>query len=245
MQRYNRNVLIEKIGAEGQKKISRAKVLVCGAGGLGSGVLLNLAALGVGHIGIIDCDTVELSNLNRQYIHKESSIGISKVDSAKKQIEEFNSEIAIKTYNIKLDQENIGELFSDYNIITDCFDNFYSKFILSDFVVKTEKILVHGGVEEFSGQVSVIKKNSACLACFMPELYNISDDLMQKKGIISPVVSTIASIQATEIFKIITGVATPLINTVLFYNALEQSYKKVSVQKNKNCPICSKCANYN
>lgn len=239
MSRYERNILIDKVGQDGQNKLLRASVLVCGAGGLGSNVISNLASLGVGNIGIIDNDKVELSNLNRQYIHKMATLGQDKVLSAQAWIKEYNPEINVIPYKVRLNKDNAGEYFKKYDLIIDCFDNYYSKFILSDTAVKTGKTLIHGGVEEFMGQVCVIKKNTACLACFVPELYNCSQNLGIKKGIISPVVSTIASIQAMEAFKIITGIGNVLENTLLIYNGLNQEFKKIYGKKNPNCPSCS------
>lgn len=240
MGRYERNILINKIGDAGQKKISAARVLVCGAGGLGSTVIANLASLGVGHIGIVDDDIVELSNLNRQYIHKMSFLGADKVKSAAGWISEFNPDIGVMPYKMRLDEKNAPELFLNFDIIIDCFDNYRSKFILSDTIIKTSKTLIHGGVEEFYGQVCTIDSKSACLACFVPELYNCSCDIIPKKGVISPVVSAIASIQAMEAFKVITGIGNTLKNTLLIYDGLSQEFRKIRLEKNKKCPSCAK-----
>ncbi len=239
MCRYERNILIEKIGKKGQDKLCNSRVLVCGAGGLGSCVIFNLASLGVGNIGIVDNDKVELTNFNRQYIHKMSTLGKDKVYSAKLAINEYNPEINVISHNIWLNNQNVQEYFSMYDLIIDCFDNYYSKFMLSDAVVRTDKTLIHGGVEEFMGQVCVIRKNTACLACFIPELYNCPHDIKIKKGIISPVVSTIASIQSMEAFKIITGIGSILENTLLMYNGLNQEFKKLHIKKNVKCPSCA------
>lgn len=239
MSRYERNILIKEIGELGQHKLKNARVLVCGAGGLGSGVLINLMSLGVGNIGIVDNDKVELSNLNRQYVHKMSTLGQEKVISAKNFINDFNPQINVMPYKIRLDKDNAQELFLSYDIIIDCFDNYYSKFVLSDTVIKTNKILIHGGVEEFCGQVCVIKKGSACLACFVPELYNCSKDIKIKTGIASPTVSTIASIQAMEALKIIINKGEVLYNTMLFYDGLGEHFRKIKLEKNKKCPSCA------
>ncbi len=239
MGRYEKNILLKSVGELGQRKLNAARVLVCGAGGLGSAVIANLASLGVGYIGIVDNDKVELSNLNRQFIHKMLTLGSDKVESAKKWVHEFNPDIKVTPYKIRLDKSNVCELFLNYDVIVDCFDNYYSKFILSDAAVKTGKTLVHGGVEEFFGQVCTIDRNSACLACFVPELYNCSIDTPLKQGIVSPVVSTVGSIQSMEIFKVITGVGTTLRNTLLIYDGLNQEFRKIHLEKNKKCPSCS------
>lgn len=240
MGRYDRNVLLKNVGESGQKKLNASRVLVCGAGGLGSTVIANLASLGVGHIGIVDNDKVELSNLNRQFIHKMTTLGMDKVESAKEWIKLYNPDIEVMSYKIRLDKNNTVELFANYDVIIDCFDNYYSKFVLSDAIIKTDKTLVHGGVEEFSGQVCTIDKNSACLACFIPELYNCSCDIVQRHGIISPVVSTVASIQAMEAFKVILNMDGVLRNTLLIYDGIRQDFRKIHLEKNKKCPSCAK-----
>lgn len=240
MSRYERNILIDKLGALGQQKLKSARVLVCGAGGLGSSVIMNLAALGVGHIGIIDNDRVELSNLNRQFVHKISTLGANKTDSALQWVKDFNPEVEVMPYNLHLDENNACALFTNYDVIADCFDNFSSKFALCKAASNSSKLLVHAGVEEFFGQVSVIAPNSACLACFMPELYSIRDDAKPKKGIVSPVVSIIGSIQAMEILKILTNIAPSLKNELLTYSALDETFRKIHLSKNPLCPLCAK-----
>lgn len=240
MGRYDRNVLLKNVGESGQRKLNSSRILVCGAGGLGSTVIANLASLGVGHIGIVDNDKVELSNLNRQFIHKVTTLSMDKVESAKEWIKLYNPDIEVMPYKIRLDKNNTVELFANYDVIIDCFDNYYSKFVLSDAIIKTDKTLVHGGVEEFSGQVCTIDKNSACLACFIPELYNCSCDIVQRHGIISPVVSTVASIQAMEAFKVILNMDGVLRNTLLIYDGIRQDFRKIHLEKNKKCPSCAK-----
>lgn len=240
MGRYDRNILLKSVGESGQKKLNASRVLVCGAGGLGSTVMANLASLGVGHIGIVDNDKVELSNLNRQFMHKMTTLGTDKVESAKEWVKLYNPDIEVIPYKIKLDKNNAAELFVNYDVIIDCFDNYYSKFVLSDTIMKTDKTLIHGGVEEFLGQVCTIDKNSACLACFIPELYNCSCDIVQRHGIISPVVSTVASIQAMEAFKVILNLDGVLRNTLLIYDGIRQDFRKIHLEKNKKCPSCAK-----
>ncbi len=237
MERYSRNILIKQIGEEGQQKILNSKVLVAGAGGLGSTVIANLASAGIGNIGIIDNDVVELSNLNRQFVHKLKNIGISKVDSAKNWIFEYNPEINVQTYKIRLDENNSDEVISAYDFIIDCFDSYKSKFILNKTCVKNKKPLIHGGITEFSGQViTIIPGESACLNCIFPN-YDFNEYVT--KGAISPAVSTIASIQAMEALKIILGIDKLIINQVLSYDGLNQEFKKIPVAKNTNCPLCN------
>lgn len=241
LQRYNRNILIEQIGEEGQKKISQAKILVCGVGGLGSTVIANLASMGIGTIGIVDNDVLELSNLNRQYIHKFENIGHVKVESAASWIKEFNPEINVKTYQIRLDASNYQDIIEGYDLIMDCFDSFKSKFILNEIAVKTGKTLIHGGVTEFYGQVTtIVPKKTACLNCILPEAggYVV-------KGVLSPAVSAIASLEAMEAVKVILNIGERLENRLLSYDGLNTRIKTINLTKNPNCKVCSFAAKSN
>lgn len=233
-ERYNRNILVPQIGEEGQKKLNQARILVCGAGGLGSTVLTNLASVGIGTIGIVDNDVLELSNLNRQYIHKFDALGKSKVESAKKWINEFNPGVNVATYSVRLDETNYQDIVKDYDFIMDCFDSFKSKFLLNKIAVQTGKTLIHGGVTEFFGQVSVIVPGkTACLNCILPE-----EDTYIVKGVISPAVSTIASIEAMEAVKYILGIGENLQNKLLSYNGLTMQFKTINLAKNPDCKLC-------
>jgi len=235
LERYNRNILVAQVGEEGQKKLSQSKILVCGAGGLGSTVIANLASVGIGTIGIIDNDVLELSNLNRQYIHKFENIGKVKVESAATWIKEFNPETNVKIYQIRLDEENYKEIVGEYDLIMDCFDSFKSKFLLNKIAVETGKTLIHGGVTEFFGQVTtIVPQKTACLKCILPE-----EDGYVIKGVLSPAVSAIASFEAMEAVKIILGIGETLENKLLCYDGLNMSVKKINLAKNPNCKLCS------
>lgn len=235
LERYNRNILVSQIGEEGQKKLSQTKILVCGAGGLGSTVLANLASVGIGTIGIVDNDTLELSNLNRQYIHKFENLGKVKVESAKRWINEFNPQINVQTYQTRLNEENYTDIVSNYDFIMDCFDSFKSKFLLNKIAVTTGKTLIHGGVTEFYGQVSVIiPGKTACLNCILPE-----EDQYFVKGVLSPAVTTIASIEAMEAVKHILNIGESLENKLLSYNGLTMQFKTINIAKNPHCKLCS------
>lgn len=233
MQRYSRNILLIKDA--GQTKLLKSKVLICGCGGLGSTVIMNLAGSGVGTIGLIDDDVVEVSNLNRQFIHK--NIGEDKVTSAKKRILEYNPEITVNTYKIRLDENNYQSIVKDYDVIIDCFDSYKSKFLLNDIAVETGKTLIHGGVTEYFGQVTVIKPSTPCLRCIFPDI-----DLGKEvpKGILSPVVSTVASIQSMEAVKQILNTGEPLEGLLLTYNALTNDFKKLKITKNTACKCYKK-----
>lgn len=239
-ERYNRNLLIAQVGEEGQKKLSQARILVCGAGGLGSTVLANIASLGIatdksnGQIGIIDNDVLELSNLNRQYIHKYENIGKVKVESAKQWLQEFNPELNIKTYQVRLDENNYQDIVKDYDLIMDCFDSFKSKFLLNKIAVDTGKTLIHGGVTEFFGQATtIIPGKTACLKCILPE-----ETGYVVKGVLSPAVTTIASIESMEAVKVILNIGERLENKLLSYNGFDMSFKKINIEKNPNCNLC-------
>lgn len=234
--RYKRNIMLEEIGSEGQKKLLNSSVLIIGAGGLGSSVIANLAAVGVGNIGIVDFDKVDESNLNRQFIHKTSSIGMLKTQSVEQWVKEFNPDVKVTTYTLILDKKNAEEIIKDYDVIIDCVDNFGAKFLINKLCVQMDKKLVHGGVEEFSGQIfNVLGKESACLACLFETFeHNYT------KGIISPVVSVIGSLQSAQAVKLLLDIDNPLVNTILKYDFLDERFKKISIEKNPDCPICSK-----
>lgn len=235
LERYNRNIIIPQIEEDGQHKLNQAKILVCGAGGLGSTVLTNLASVGIGTIGVVDNDVLELSNLNRQYIHKFENLGKSKTDSAKQWIGEFNPEVNAIPYQLRLDENNYQDVVKDYDFIIDCFDSFESKFLLNKITVKTSKTLIHGGVTEFFGQVTtIIPQKTACLNCILPQ-----GTKYEAKGVISPAVSTIASIQAMEAVKLILNIGERLENKLLSYNGLKMEFKTINLSKNPHCKMCN------
>lgn len=238
MERYNRNILVKEIGQEGQSKLLKSKVLLAGAGGLGATAIANLASIGVGTLGIIDNDVLELTNLNRQYIHKFENIGKPKVESVKEWINQYNPDIKVETYHFKLDENNSNEIISKYDIIIDCFDSYKSKYLLNKICIENYKTLVHGGVTEFYGQVmTIIPNESACLCCLFPDF---DPDAYVVKGVISPAVSTIASIQAMEAVKTILGIGETLSGYLLTYNGLKHEFKKIKTTLNSGCKICSK-----
>lgn len=237
-ERYNRNIIIDSIGEEGQMKLITARVLVAGAGGLGSTALANLASVGIGNIGIIDNDKLELSNLNRQYIHKFENIGKNKVESAKDWINSFNPDINVETYQIRLDETNNKEIISKYDIVIDCFDSYESKFVLNKACLRTNKVLIHGGVAEYFGQLMVvIPYKTACLECLF------GDNTVKPyvlKGIISPTVSAVASFQSMEAVKHILGFNKNITNTLLCYNGITQEFQRINVPQNISCPVCGR-----
>ena len=233
IKRYNRNILVPEINKEGQRQLFKARVLVCGAGGLASTVIANLASLGIRYIGIIDDDKVELSNLNRQYIHTISYLDKPKVLSAKNWIENYNKDVEIQTFQTRLDDNNYNDIVKNYDIVVDCFDSFESKFLLNDISLKMQKPLIHAGVTEFSGQVmTIIPNKSACLRCIFPDA-NL--DACVAKGVVSPAVSLIASVQSMEILKLIINKGSLLTNKILSIDGLNARFKVLNVKKNSAC----------
>lgn len=240
LKRYNRNIIIDKVGAEGQLKLLNAKILVCGAGGLGSAVLTSLASVGIGNIGIIDNDTIELSNLNRQFIHKFDKLDELKVNSAKCWINEYNKDIKVDIYPIRLDYSNCDEIINNYDLVIDCFDSFESKFTLNKVCINNGKTLIHGGVSEFFGQVmTIIPNKTPCLCCIFPNYENEIQKAVLK-GVVSPAVNAIGSIQAMEAVKVILEFKKLLTSSFLSYDGINMVFKKISVEQNTNCNICGK-----
>ncbi len=237
MERYSRNILINDIGTEGQNLLLDSKILVAGAGGLGSTVITSLACMGIGSIGIIDDDLVELSNLNRQYIHNIKKISEYKTDSAQDWVKNFNPDIEIKAYRLRFDS-SCSDILKYYDIVIDCFDSYNSKFVLNDACVKENKIFIHGGVSEFYGQVlKIIPGKTACLRCLFPDKKDLPSEI---KGVISPSVSTIGSIQSMEVLKHILKLEeSSLEDTLLCFDGLKQDYKKIQIYKNEKCSICN------
>ena len=239
--RYIKNMIIPEIGKIGQEKLHSTKVLVAGLGGVGSNIITQLASLGIGTLGLIDNDNVEISNLNRQFIHKYSSIGLSKVDSATSWIQDYNPDIQVKGYKIKLDEFNYKDIISEYDLIVDCFDNSKSMFLLNKISLETKKPLVTGGCYSYGGFVfTIIPGDGACLGCIRPD--NDIDTYLtedEKEGIISPTVAVISSIMAKETFKLIMGLGTSLNGHGLFYDGLSMQFKKIKCERKTTCKYCS------
>ena len=236
-QRYNQNMLKGGITPEIQEKLNQTGVIVMGAGGLGSGVLMNLAALGIGHIKIIDDGIVQEEDLNRQLIHKYDSIGRGKVISARNWIHDFNPEIKIEIEKIKLYELNYLNIVKDYNIIVDCFDSLESKFLLNDIAYRHKRTLVYGEVQAFSGRVTTIcPPKTGCLACVIekPRVFK-----KEKKASLSPVINVISSLMAQEVLKLAGGIGEPLFNRFLVYNALKTEFKIYDYLKKPSCEVCS------
>jgi len=239
--RYSRHLLIPDVGLEGQKKLKAASVLVVGTGGLGSPVLLYLAAAGVGRIGIVDYDTVDFTNLQRQVIHGESRLGDLKTDSARDRMLDINPEIQVDVYNDSLTSENAFEIAGPYDLIVDGTDNFPTRYLINDLSVLTGKPNVYGSIFRFDGQASVFNADGGpCYRCIFPE--PPPPGLVPscaEGGVLGVLPGTIGSIQATEALKLILGIGENLSGKLLLYDALDASFEFVNLEKNPDCKVCS------
>jgi len=242
--RYSRHIILSEVGGKGQKKIGRAKVLVVGAGGLGSPIALYLAAAGVGTIGLIDPDVVDLSNLQRQIIHHTADIGRPKVLSAKEKIAALNPEVDVRSYHEMLNTENALEIFNEFEIIIDGVDNFPAKFLINDAAFFAKKPLIHGGILRFEGQLfTILPGESACYRCIFPKAPPAGlVPSCQEAGVLGALAGLIGTLQGTEALKLILGIGAPLTNRILTYNALNTAFREVPVQQNPDCPLCGQKA---
>ena len=238
--RYSRHLLLPEVGVEGQEKICDSKVLLIGTGGLGSPLALYLAAAGVGNLGLIDFDVVDLSNLQRQVAHGESTVGKLKVDSAKARIADLNSSINVTTYNTRLSSENVMEIFADYDIIVDGTDNFPTRYLASDACVLLKKPYIYGCILRFEGQASVFDSRvGPCYRCLYPE--PPPPGLVPscaEGGVIGILPGIVGLIQANEVVKLILGKGESLVGRLLLFDALAMKFREMKLRKDKACPIC-------
>ncbi len=240
LERYSRHILLQDVGVEGQEKICKAKVLVIGAGGLGSPVAFYLAAAGVGEIGIVDGDMVDRSNLQRQIIHTTTEIGTPKVQSAKLKMLALNPEIKVTTYQEMLYANNILDIIAPYDFVVDGTDNFAAKFLINDACVLANKTYSHGGILRFGGQTMNVKPyQSACYACVFdrPPPKN-SVPTCSNAGILGAVAGMLGTIQATEILKMILNIGEPLFNSLLSFDSKTMFFRKIILKKNPQCRVC-------
>ena len=240
VRRYSRHLIIPDVAMAGQQRLKNAKVLCVGAGGLGSPALMYLAAAGVGTLGIVEFDTVDESNLQRQIIHGQSDIGKSKAQSAKEKISEINPYVKVITHEVRLDNSNVKEIFSQYDIIVDGTDNFATRYLVNDACVLLKKPYVWGSIYRFDGQASVFwAEYGPCYRCLYPEPPPPGMvPSCAEGGVLGVLCATIGSIQTTEAIKVITGVGEPMIGSLMIYDALEMSFRKIKVRKDPNCPLC-------
>lgn len=239
--RYHRHLLMPEVGEEGQLKLLDSKVLLLGAGGLGSPAALYLAAAGVGTIGIIDMDVVDESNLQRQILHNVDRIGDRKVDSAKKTITALNPDVNVVGHDVRMGADNVVELLSQYDLVVDGADNFPSRYLLNDAGLKTGTPVVHGSIFRFEGQVTVFKPyDGPCYRCFIPEPPPAElAPSCAEAGVLGVLPGIIGSIQTVEAIKMILGLGESLSGRLLTYDALEQEFRKFKINRDPNCPACS------
>ena len=240
--RYSRHLLIPEIGSEGQQKLLDAKVLLLGAGGLGSPTALYLAAAGVGTLGIVDDDVVDLSNLQRQVIHSTQRVGIPKVDSAEESIHALNPDVKVVKYPVRLDASNIMEIIEGYDVIVDGVDNFPTRYLLNDATVRLQIPVVSASILGFDGQLSVFKPyEGPCYRCLFrePPPAELAPSC-GANGVLGVLPGTMGLLQATEVVKLILGIGDPAIGRLLLYDALGATLTEVKVHRDPECPICSR-----
>ena len=241
-ERYSRHMLVPEIGIEGQQKLLDAKVLLLGAGGLGSPTALYLAAAGVGTLGIVDDDVVDLSNLQRQVIHTTDRIGTPKVDSAEESIHAINPDVNVVKYPVRIDASNIVEIIEGYDVIVDGVDNFPTRYLLNDATVRLKIPVVSASILGFDGQLSVFKPyEGPCYRCLFrePPPAELAPSC-GANGVLGVLPGTMGLLQATEVVKLIVGIGEPAIGRLLLYDALGATLTEVKVHRDPDCPICSR-----
>ena len=234
--RFEKQIIIKKIGLSGQKKIFLSKVLIVGVGGLGCPLITYLAASGVGEIGILDFDKVEVSNLSRQTLYGSNDLGKFKVFQAKKHINKINKKIKIITYNKKLTSKNIKDIFNKFDVICDGTDNYDTRYLINDYCIKNKKILISAAISKFDGHLFKFnfKKKGPCYRCFMPEK-PIEESNCQTEGIFSPVAGIMGSLQANEVLKSILNTKDFLINHMIVFDSLKTEFRKLKISINPKC----------
>jgi molybdopterin/thiamine biosynthesis adenylyltransferase/rhodanese-related sulfurtransferase len=241
-QRYSRHFLLPEIGEDGQRKLLDAKVLLLGAGGLGSPTALYLAAAGVGTIGIVDDDDVEVSNLQRQVIHTTDRVGVAKVDSAEEAMKAINPDVNVVKYQTRMDASNIMEIISGYDVIVDGVDNFPTRYLLNDATVRLQIPVVSASILGFDGQLAVFAPyDGPCYRCLYPvpppaELAPSCG----ANGVLGVLPGTMGLLQATEVIKLVVGIGEPLVGRLLLYEALGATFTELKVRRDPDCPICSR-----
>lgn len=239
--RYSRHILLAEIGIEGQEKLIAAHALIIGAGGLGSPAALFLAASGVGTLTLCDNDTVDLTNLQRQIMHRTASIGLNKVDSARAALAERNPDVRVNNLKERAHSARLLELVAQADVVLDCSDNFATRYDLNRACVQLKKPLVSGAAIRFAGQVTVFdlrQKNSPCYHCLFPENAENEDTRCAEMGVFSPLVGIIGSMQAAEALKLLLDIGTTLNGRLLLIDALHSGLRTIKLTRDANCPVC-------
>lgn len=240
IKRYTRHILLPEVGVEGQKKLLAARVLVVGAGGLGCPISLYLTAAGVGTIGLVDFDTVDASNLQRQVLFTTDDVGKPKVEAAAKRLKALNPDVKVNTYQVALKSDNIMDILKDYDMIIDGTDNFPTRYLTNDAAVLQKKPNIYGSIFRFDGQVTVFKTpEGPCYRCLYPEPPPPGEvPSCAEGGVMGAMVGTIGCIQASEAIKLITGAGKPAIGKFVIYNSLDMQFRNLKLHKDPACPIC-------
>lgn len=241
LERYSRHLILKEIGVRGQKKLLAARVLVIGAGGLGSPAAMYLAAAGVGTIGIVDDDVVDLSNLQRQIIHGTGNVGMPKVESAAETVTSINPDVTVKPYYIRVSAGNIAELIAGYDVIVDAADNFSTKFLINDACVLAGKPYIYGGALRFEGQLmTYVPGRGPCYRCIFRDMPAAGEvPSCKEAGVLGAVVGVIGSMQAVEAVKLILGVGKPLTARLMTFDALAMTCRAVPLpEREPDCPVC-------
>ena len=234
-QRYNRHISLNEIGESGQEKLKQARVLVIGAGGLGSPVLLYLAAAGIGHIGIVDFDRVDVSNLQRQVLFTTEDVGNLKAESALGRIKALNPDVDVVAYNFRFDAVNARKLVADYDVVLDATDDIGTKYLINDTCVENGTPFVHAAVNCYGGNVMTVVPGSACLRCVFPEAVKQKDS--SEYGVFGAVPGIAGAVQAAEVVKLIAGVGEPLVNRMMSFDALAMKFNVISVAPSDLCVL--------
>lgn len=239
VKRYSRHIIMPQIGSRGQRKLMDAKVLVIGAGGLGGPAALYLALAGVGTIGIVDFDVVELSNLQRQVLHNTETVGMPKVLSAAQTLKRYNPEVTVVTHEVAITSENAMELIAGYDLVVNGADNFATRYLVNDATYLSGKPLVDGSILIFDGQVTTFLPGRGCYRCLFPEppppgmVPNCAE-----AGVLGALTGTVGSIQATEVVKVILDIGEPLVGRLLLIDALTMEFRSVRTRRDPACPLC-------
>ena len=239
--RYQRHLLLPEVGVEGQIKLLRSKVLLLGAGGLGSPAALYLAAAGVGTLGVVDMDVVDASNLQRQILHNLDRLGERKVGSAKKALTSLNPDVNVVTYDVRLGADNVMDIFTGYDLIVDGTDNFPTRYLVNDASLKLDIPVVHGSIFRFEGQASVyLPHQGPCYRCQVPEPPPADmAPSCAEAGVLGVLPGIIGSLQAIEAIKVLLGIGEPLVGRLLAYDALEGTFRSFRLNRDPECPACS------
>jgi sulfur-carrier protein adenylyltransferase/sulfurtransferase len=240
IRRYHRHIIMPTVGSRGQRKLLNARVLLVGAGGLGSPAALYLAAAGVGTLGIVDFDTVELSNLQRQILHGVEDVGRPKVESAAETIASINPDVRVEQHRVALTSENALEILQGYDYVLDGTDNFPTRYLINDASVMLEKTVVHGSIFQFDGQVTVFKPGEGpCYRCLFPSPPPPGAvPSCAEAGVLGVLPGIVGSLQAVETIKLILGLGNPLIGRLLIFEALEMEFTEVKIRRSPSCPVC-------